>query len=86
MDRIRKALKKNEAFLLRLPNVVGVGLGFKEKGKQPTAEACIVVMVRKKVPRHQLAAADTIPDEVDGVATDVVEVGEVEKLESTRNS
>lgn len=64
--------------LMRKANVVGVGVGLRQQGGALTDAVVLVVMVKRKVPREQLAAADVIPAEIDGVPVDVQEVGEIE--------
>ncbi len=56
-------------------NVVACGVGFKETGGKLTDEPCIVVSVRKKLPKEQLTARDFIPQTLDAVKTDVQESG-----------
>ncbi len=75
-----KALRvkeSHEAALLAKPNVLGVGVGFRHRGGVRLEEISIIVMVRRKVPAAQLAPADRIPSEIDGVPVDVHEVGDV---------
>ncbi len=43
----------------------------------PLGQVCIIVSVRKKVPREQLSPADRIPAELDGVPVDVQETGPI---------
>jgi len=57
--------------LMRLPNVVGVGIG--EKGGQKV----IKVLVTRKVPASTLKPEDVIPKTVGGFKTDVEEIGSV---------
>ena len=59
--------------LLELPGVHGVGVGGKTTGGEPTGETSIVVFVERKVPLSELPPQQRIPDEIDGVKTDVVE-------------
>jgi hypothetical protein len=69
--------------LMRMKNVVGVGVGYKEiKGKQ-TDEIAVKVYVRKKEPKSVIGAQDIIPEllgTAGKVKTDVVEIGEVNAL------
>ncbi|WP_435064642.1 hypothetical protein [Halobaculum sp. EA56] len=62
-------------------NVVGTCRGPKRVGARPTDEECLVVLVRRKVPKAQLDPGDVIPEtvEIDGetVRTDVQEVGDL---------
>lgn len=64
-----------EEMLLRLPNVVGVGVGLVYRRGSPTGEIGLVVMVERKLPAAQLAPEDRIPSELDGIRVDVQEVG-----------
>ena len=73
-----KALRvkeSHEAELLSKANVLGVG--FRHRAGQRLEEISIIVMVRHKRPTAELAPADRIPAEIDGVSVDVHEVGEV---------
>jgi hypothetical protein len=67
----------HQAELLRLANVVGVGVGIRRRQGKPTGEVALVVMVRRKVPPERLAPEDLVPGEIDGVPVDVQEVGEI---------
>lgn len=68
---VAKILEQHEDALMALPNVQGVGLG--EKGGQPA----IKVFVSRKVPKDALAENEMVPAQLDGVPTDVEEVGTV---------
>ena len=72
---IRQKMESCKESILRLPNVVGIGVGMKRVRGKPTDELAIVVFVRVKPP--EIKDADRIPGEIDGVKTDVIEVGEV---------
>ena len=43
-------------------------------------EEVIVILVDEKVPRENLAVADLVPDEIDGIPTDVQVIGEVKAM------
>ncbi len=66
---IEAVRQKHEERLMRLPNVTGVGIGEKA-GKK-----VIKVLVTHKVPESALRNEEIVPKEVDGVGTDVEEVG-----------
>lgn len=68
--------------LMRLPNVVGVGDGFREVEGERTSEVCLVVLVRAKIPEEGLLAEHVVPKRIDEVRTDVVEIGDVRALET----
>ena len=61
--------------LLALPGVTAVGLGSKETGGQPTGELALKVFVTVKRPAGEVAAAELIPAEIDGLRTDVIQSG-----------
>jgi hypothetical protein len=67
----------HEQELLSKPNVVGVGVGFRQVGGQATNTVCVVVLVKQKVADAQLDPQDRIPAQIEDVAVDVQEVGEI---------
>ena len=75
----KSALK--DALLFR-PNIVGLGVGYKQRAGRETSELSVVVMVRHKIPSISLAPGEMIPPVVDGVRTDVIEVGTIRALEA----
>ncbi|HEY8911409.1 MAG TPA: hypothetical protein VIM51_14185 [Desulfosporosinus sp.] len=77
MDRLDDQSKRN---LLTLPQVVGVGYGFKEVKGVKTDEEAIVVLVTKKLLPEQLASHELVPQNVNSMVTDVIEVGELKAL------
>ena len=80
IEQARKAKARYEQELMQLPNVVGVGIGFKHKNGQPTDEIAVVVNVSQKKPATDLNKQDLIPPELDGVPVDVQEVGIIRAL------
>ncbi len=66
-----------EGELMSKANVVGLGIGLRERGGMRTDTVVLAVMVKQKVPRAQLAEADVVPSEIEGVPVDVQEVGEI---------
>jgi len=76
-EKARVVKEKFETELLKLENVVGVGIGLRKKDGIYTDEVTLVVMVKKKVLEIELAQADLIPQELEGVEVDVQEIGEV---------
>ena len=80
MQRVLEVKRHHERKLLRMANVVAVGVGYRIRGGQQTQEVSIVVSVSKKAPVSDLKPADLIPASVDGVPVDVVETGEIRAL------
>jgi hypothetical protein len=60
--------------MMTKPNVHAVGVGFKNPYRQGKGEVCVVVAVSKKLPKDALSKGDLIPQTMDGVKTDVVEL------------
>jgi hypothetical protein len=58
--------------LWRIPGVVGIGFGWKERNGEVLAEWAIRVHVERKRPLGELVPEDRIPSEIDGLQTDVV--------------
>jgi hypothetical protein len=67
--------------LLVKPNVVGVAVG----PKNSVGELSVVVLVQQKLPFAALSADSMVPREVDGVRTDVVEIGYVRAYANPRD-
>ncbi|HHH83267.1 MAG TPA: hypothetical protein ENL35_09790 [Chloroflexi bacterium] len=70
-------MARHERALLGKVNVIGVGVGYLHRGGELTGDVGLVVMVRRKVPKAELAPEDFVPPEIEGVPVDVQEVGEV---------
>lgn len=56
--------------LLRIPDVTGVDVGYKEVGGEQTDDMAILVFVRRK---GEFAERDRIPGEIHGIPSDVIE-------------
>jgi hypothetical protein len=70
--------RRHEAELLRQPNVVAVGVGYRLRGGQSTTEVCIVVSVTQKLPLTQLTRGAALPQKLEDVPVDVVESGVIQ--------
>ncbi len=80
----QEAIQAQAAFedsLMNRPNVVGVAVG----RKNLTGDLSVVTLVEQKLPLAALSAADVIPKQIDGVQTDVLEVGYLRAWESPRD-
>lgn len=80
IERLRHVLGNHRGQLLSLQNVVGVGIGQKERQGKKTGELAVTVLVTRKIPMGQLMATESVPRKVGGVVTDVIEVGEISLL------
>jgi hypothetical protein len=67
--------RRHEAELLRKPNVVAVGVGYRTRGGLATTEVCIVISVTQKIPADKLKRGDALPQMLEEVPIDVVESG-----------
>lgn len=63
--------------LLAFPGVVGFGDGFKEVGGLPTEKESIIVLVKQKVSPDKLLKHHLVPKKINGILTDVIEVGDI---------
>jgi hypothetical protein len=75
IEKAQAVKRAHEAELMAIPNVVGVGIGFRQKGGVRSDEVALVVMVTQKLAPSLLAPKDSIPLVIDGVPVDVQEVG-----------
>ena len=71
---VKEAFKED---LLAKSNVIGVGVGLREREGELTDEIVLVVLVTKKLPMTEIEPDDLIPTEIEGVPIDVQEVGEI---------
>lgn len=80
LERIQALIREHKEELLTKANVVGVAMGYHQKGGKSTDKLALVVMVSKKIPPSQLNLKDLIPTYIDGIPVDVQEVGEIKAL------
>ncbi len=73
--------KKHQKSLLAKRNVVSCGLGMKKVDGQDTGEPCIIIGVQQKIAKGNLKKKDIIPKEIDGIKTDVIELGKIKALQ-----
>ena len=74
-ERAKAVKRAHGDQLLSKANVVGVGVGFCQRGGVRTDTVGLVVMVKHKLPMEKLSMDDVLPEEIDGVPVDVQEVG-----------
>jgi hypothetical protein len=67
--------RRYEAELLRKPNVVAVGVGYRTRGGQSTTEVCVVISVTRKIQAADLKRSEVLPAALEDVPVDVVETG-----------
>jgi hypothetical protein len=81
---VKQAKELHKEKLLQKDLVVGVGTGYKVSRGEQTDELCIVTMVRQKVPKSGLTPESMVPPEIDGVRTDIIEVGDLWAFQTPR--
>src|SRR6185436_11537760 len=78
--RVRAAARLHTDRILRLPNVIGVGVARRRVGGVVTDEPAVLTYVSRKLPLDSLRIDERVPRvlDVDGdeVGTDVVEISE----------
>ncbi len=69
--------------ILQRRNVVGSAVGLKYVNGQPTSQPAILVFVQNKISKRNVissfSAAELVPPSIDGIPTDVIEVGDIVK-------
>jgi hypothetical protein len=73
--RVTEVKDRHESALLGRENVVGVATSLKVTGGQPTQQQSLTVFVERKLPLDQVPEESRVPEQLDGVPTDVVEAG-----------
>jgi hypothetical protein len=84
-EQVFQAQAAIQETLLHRANVVGVAVGNKGDKTAPMSEPAVVVLVERKLPLAALSASDVIPKQVDGVRTDVYEVGYLRAYQTPRD-
>ncbi|MBZ0276878.1 MAG: S1 family peptidase [Anaerolineae bacterium] len=80
INQVFEAQRRFQQSLLAKPNVVGVAVGFKESKGELTDQLAVITLVQEKKPLAALSAEEIIPRELDGIRTDVFEIGFVRAL------
>jgi len=71
VERVARVKREVTERLLALPGVNLVAIGGKETGGRPTGELVVQVWVDEKLPLSEIPPEQRIPEEIDGVKTDV---------------
>lgn len=75
MQRVRAVHAEYAERLLKLPHVLGVGIGYATRNGVETGELALIVMVDSKLTPDDLDPEDLIPAQIEGVRVDVQEFG-----------
>lgn len=79
---IARVVDRHKELVLSKPNVIGVGVGLREIRGRATGEMCVVALVRQKIPKAGLTPEALVPRKLEGVSTDVTQVGTLRALAS----
>ncbi|UCE05679.1 MAG: hypothetical protein JSW07_19125 [bacterium] len=74
---VKKAKAQSVKSLKKKLNVNGVAVGHKIVNGKDTGEPCVTILVRKKLAKSELLSKDLVPQAINGIPTDVKEVGEI---------
>lgn len=80
--KVARVKETHKQDIMSKPNVVGVGVGYKESNGQRTDELSVVVLVRQKVPQAGLKPEARVSPQIEGVRTDVIQVGNPRALQT----
>ncbi|MEM6284799.1 MAG: hypothetical protein AAF787_21595 [Chloroflexota bacterium] len=83
-DAVEAKRQKTNEFLAKR-NVVGMGVGYKNALGEESGQESVVVLVQTKKPEDALTEDDLIPPEIDGIPTDVVEIGILRANQAVNN-
>lgn len=81
IPQVAQAKSNNLHSLIKKPNVVGVGVGYKQSKGQKLDQLSVVCLVKQKT--SDLPPGGMIPQAVGGVPTDVIQVGELTAFANT---
>lgn len=81
VEQVFQAQAAFQEDLLAKPNVVGVAVG----RKNLVGELSVVTLVQQKKPVAALSAEEMVPKQLDGVRTDVIEVGYLRAFQTPRD-
>lgn len=77
IEDVKRVKEIHVRTLKKRMNVNGVAVAHKFVAGKDTGELCVTVLVRKKLPKSELLSKDLVPQIVDGIPTDIKEVGEI---------
>jgi hypothetical protein len=80
IEKVKKIKEKHERELMSKAGVVGCSIGYKEIDGKRTDKLSIVCYVKEKKREEKLKRKDIIPEEIEGIPTDVVESGDFKAI------
>lgn len=76
-NQLTEVQRRFQRELMAKAGVIGVGIGFRDVKGEMTNEVTLVVLVEQKAPIDAIAPQDRVPEEINGIRTDVIEVGKI---------
>ncbi|HSO27924.1 MAG TPA: hypothetical protein VLS48_07615 [Anaerolineales bacterium] len=73
-ERVQAVKRAYADRLMQMPNVVGLGIGYRMSQGVRTDQIALIVLVRAKQPLSTLETEEILPRELEGVPVDVQEV------------
>ncbi|MBN1387192.1 MAG: hypothetical protein JW965_02020 [Bacteroidales bacterium] len=83
LSKIKEIRRTADKRILKNPNVIAIGTGFKTVDGKKTEIPSIICSVKEKLPVSELAEKDIIPSAYEGVPTDIVETGIIRAYSNT---
>jgi len=82
---IKEIINKHQ--IMKYPNVIGYSNKLQKKIRQGkvTEIDSIRIYVTKKIPKEQLRKDELIPSELEGIPTDIIEIGKIKKLQGFKS-
>ena len=80
MNELERAIaikKEHSAAIRSRPGVTGIGYGWRTRGGEATDEPAIRIYVERKLPPESLSQDAMLPAEIEGIPTDIVELGPI---------
>ena len=82
LEQVNRVKEQYKESILAKDYVVGVGTGYKISHGRQTDRLAIITLVKEKIPQSGLPSQALVPQQLDGVTTDVIEVGDIHAFQS----
>jgi hypothetical protein len=82
LNQIKQLLPEYSRLLFKKPNVVATGIGYKRVLGELTGDLAIICSVETKVAMSSLSETQQIPNEIEGIPTDVQQTGSIHALQN----
>jgi hypothetical protein len=76
-NQLLEVQRRFQRELMAKAGVIGVGIGYRDVKGERTNEVTLVALVEQKVPIDSIPPQDRVPEDINGLRTDVIEVGKI---------